>query len=60
MIIEEKIGDVKELKLYYEGSDRPADDHQIIGIRYLSEKDGHFRWIGDFEKMRTFEKSISI
>jgi len=50
VVLEETLGDLKNVRLYYEGSGRPEDEHQIIGLRYITET-GEHRYIGDYQKM---------
>ena len=50
MVVEEMIEHVEKLRIYYEGSGDPKDQHSIIGIRYIDD-DGEHRYIGDYEKM---------
>lgn len=46
MIVKEKIAPkyLKAIKVVYEGSGNPADDHKIVGIELL-DAEGHVRMI---------------
>lgn len=55
MVIERHIGDVKELKLYFEGSGNPSEAHKIIGIAYLN-KEGNKWTVGETDKIQNTDK----
>lgn len=50
MIISNFIGNVTELKIYFEGSGNPSEDHKIIGIGFI-DRYNIKRRIGEIDKI---------
>jgi len=61
MILRRKIGNVKSLHIFYEGSGDPKDTHTILGISFIQGDKGildDFQMEGQLDKMSNWDKDI--